>query len=298
MLMPPDRMDEEPGILARIRNGESVEHYETIRRRKDGKLLDISLTVSPIRTADGEVIGGSKVARDITRKKQAEERLPRQPETAPADHRLAARTHFLCRSQRALCLCKPHISKNGSTSSQKMSSAGPSGTSLVSARYRKLKPSIDRALAGREASFEALIPYRKGGPRYVHGTYVPDFGADGRVRGYYGLTSDFTDLKRSQELLRSSEERLALMMETFTDYAIFSTDREGRIDSWNTGAEHIFGYSRDEMIGRNADILFLPEDIAAGAPAQGNEKCAAEADVRPTNGGTSGRTGRDFLLAA
>src|SRR5207244_4491767 len=73
--MPPDRVDEEPGILERVRRGESVEHYETVRRRKDGTLLDISLTVSPIRDAKGKVIGASKVARDITEQKEAEERL-------------------------------------------------------------------------------------------------------------------------------------------------------------------------------------------------------------------------------
>ena len=134
--------------------------------------------------------------------------------------------------------------------------------------YRKLKPWIDEALAGREARFEVLVPYKKGGARYVHGVYVPDIGADGRVRGYYGLTHDMTNLKRSQDLLRSSEERLTLMMETFTDYAMMSSDRDGRIDSWNTGAEHIFGYSSDEMIGRSADILFVPEDVAAGVPAK------------------------------
>src|SRR2546423_5787542 len=58
------------------------------------------------------------------------------------------------------------------------------------------------------------------------------------------------------------------MMETFTDYAIYSTDREGRIDSWNTGAEHIFGYSRDEMLGLNAHVLYLPAEIASGVPAR------------------------------
>lgn len=132
--------------------------------------------------------------------------------------------------------------------------------------YRKLKHSIDQALAGREARFEALIPYKRGGPRYVNGVYAPDIGVDGEVRGYFGLTNDLTDLKRSQDLLRSSEERLGLLMETFTDYAIISLDRDGRVDSWNTGAEHIFGYSRDEMMGQTCDRLFTPEDREAGVP--------------------------------
>jgi PAS domain S-box-containing protein len=74
MLIPADRHDEEPVILARIRNGERVDHYETIRRRKDGSLVEISLTVSPIRGARGRIIGASKIARDITERKRAQER--------------------------------------------------------------------------------------------------------------------------------------------------------------------------------------------------------------------------------
>ena len=66
ILIPKDHLDEEPKILSRVRNGESIDHYETVRRRKDGTLFDISLTVSPIRDASGAVIGASKVARDIT----------------------------------------------------------------------------------------------------------------------------------------------------------------------------------------------------------------------------------------
>jgi PAS domain S-box-containing protein len=73
MLMPPDRVDEEPGILARIRRGERIEHYDTVRRRKDGSLIDISLSVSPIRDKDGKIIGASKIARDITDRKRAEQ---------------------------------------------------------------------------------------------------------------------------------------------------------------------------------------------------------------------------------
>ena len=71
MLMPPERYDEESGILARVRRGERIDHYETVRRRKDGTLLDISLTISPIVDQNGKVVGASKIARDITQRKQA-----------------------------------------------------------------------------------------------------------------------------------------------------------------------------------------------------------------------------------
>jgi PAS domain S-box-containing protein len=73
MLIPLDRHNEEPEILRRIRRGERIDHYETIRRRKDGSLIEISLCVSPIRSRDGKVIGASKIARDITERKRAEE---------------------------------------------------------------------------------------------------------------------------------------------------------------------------------------------------------------------------------
>jgi PAS domain S-box-containing protein len=72
ILFPPDRLDEEPQILERLRRGERVEHYETVRRRKDGQEIDISLTVSPIRDKAGKIIGASKIARDISERKRVE----------------------------------------------------------------------------------------------------------------------------------------------------------------------------------------------------------------------------------
>jgi PAS domain S-box-containing protein len=66
LLIPADRQEEEPEILSRLRRGERVEHFETKRRRKDGSLLDISLTISPVKDAHGNIIGASKIARDIT----------------------------------------------------------------------------------------------------------------------------------------------------------------------------------------------------------------------------------------
>ena len=73
ILIPPERQDEEPDILARIKQGERIEHYETIRQRKDGRLIEISLTVSPIVDGAGTIVGASKIARDITQRKRAEE---------------------------------------------------------------------------------------------------------------------------------------------------------------------------------------------------------------------------------
>src|SRR5262252_2514093 len=73
-LIPSDRHAEERTILERIGRGERIENYETVRRRKDGSLVDVSLTISPVRNAEGKIVGASKIARDITRQKRAERR--------------------------------------------------------------------------------------------------------------------------------------------------------------------------------------------------------------------------------
>src|ERR1051325_6982939 len=75
LIIPPERIEEEAEILRRVRNGERLEHYETVRVRKDGTPVEISLTVSPVRSADGTIIGASKIARDITERRRMERQL-------------------------------------------------------------------------------------------------------------------------------------------------------------------------------------------------------------------------------
>jgi len=77
-LIPKDRHSEETEIIRRIRKGESIEHYQTVRRRKDGRLIDVSLTISPIKDFRGKIAGVSKIARDITKQKKVERRLAEQ----------------------------------------------------------------------------------------------------------------------------------------------------------------------------------------------------------------------------
>lgn len=77
LIIPPDRWSEEDEVLARIRRGDRVDHFETIRRAKDGRLLNISLTVSPVKDRSGTIVGASKVARDITERVRAEKERER-----------------------------------------------------------------------------------------------------------------------------------------------------------------------------------------------------------------------------
>jgi PAS domain S-box-containing protein len=80
LIIPPERRDEERTIVEQLTRGERVDHFETVRMRKDGSLLDVSLTISPMKDASGRVVGASKLARDITERKRAEEAL-RQAQT-------------------------------------------------------------------------------------------------------------------------------------------------------------------------------------------------------------------------
>jgi PAS domain S-box-containing protein len=82
LLIPPDHIDEGPAILERLRRGERIDHYSTVRRRKDGALIDVSLSVSPIKDYSGRIIGASKIARDITAQKRSEEANARLYEAA------------------------------------------------------------------------------------------------------------------------------------------------------------------------------------------------------------------------
>ena len=77
IILPPDRLDEEKMILDRLRRGERIEHYETVRMSKTGQLIDISVTISPVRDTNGRIIGASKIARDVSARKQADLDLSR-----------------------------------------------------------------------------------------------------------------------------------------------------------------------------------------------------------------------------
>ena len=100
MLIPPDRLDEERRIIERLKRGERVDHFETIRVRKDGSHLDISLTISPVKDSNGRIIGASKIARDITERKYIEHQ--RQEFNHQLERMVAERTGELQEANRAL----------------------------------------------------------------------------------------------------------------------------------------------------------------------------------------------------
>ena len=106
---------------------------------------------------------------------------------------------------------------------------------------------------------------RKDGSRFwANDVVAPLWDAGGALLGFSKVSRDLTDRRRAQELLQDREERLALVVESAVDYAIFTLDCDGRITSWNSGAERTFGYARDEVLGQGTAIVFTPEDRAHG----------------------------------
>lgn len=108
---------------------------------------------------------------------------------------------------------------------------------------------------------------RKDGSRFWgSGIVSPLLDRSGRQRGYAKVFRDLTDQKLAQDRLRASEEHLRLFVENVVDYALVLADPEGRVSGWNTGAECIFGYRENEVLGTPFARFFVPEDIAAGEP--------------------------------
>ena len=95
IVIPQDRQDEERTILTRIRRGERIDHFETVRQRKDGSLIVVSLTISPVKNAEGKIVGASKIARDVTEQKRSQEQIATLAREAEHRARTCLRTYRL-----------------------------------------------------------------------------------------------------------------------------------------------------------------------------------------------------------
>ena len=204
ILIPPDRLDEEPGILARIRRGEPVDHFETVRRHKDGSLIDISLTVSPTRDAKGAIVGASKIARDITERKRAEQAL-RESEAKLRDYAETASDWFW---ETGPDYKFTLLTENafGSDSADRIGTACWDRALDLETEPEKWR--VVRATLDSHKPFRDFIYCTTGGngsPMYVRASGKPVFDANGEFRGYRGTGTDVTAIMRAQEALRESE---------------------------------------------------------------------------------------------
>jgi PAS domain S-box-containing protein len=126
--------------------------------------------------------------------------------------------------------------------------------------YEKLKPRIDRALAGERVSFEQFMPYLNAGPRHVRVEYVPRAGADGTVEGVYALILDVTAAKEAEAALRASEMLFRLIADS-SPALIWMSDADGKVVFANRRYEEVFGRPADDMNGDGWRQIVHPDDL-------------------------------------
>jgi PAS domain S-box-containing protein len=211
LIIPPERHPEESGILARLRRGERVDHFHTVRRRKDGSLLDVSLTISPVRDSSGRVIGASKVARDITAQKQAEQAL-RESEQRFRVITDASPVMVWMAGTDKLCYYfnKGWLDFVGRTLEQE------SGNGWAENVHPE---DFDRCLQIYVINFDARRPFEMeyrmrhhtGQYRWILDRGVPRYAPDGTFEGYVGGCLDIHDQKEAAEKVRIADDMTRLM---------------------------------------------------------------------------------------
>ena len=215
ILIPEDHEDEEPAILAQLRAGKRIEHYETTRVAKDGRLLDISLTVSPIKGPNGEIIGASKIARDITEQKQARRAL----DEASARLKLAldaarlgdwswdARTGMVTLSETAALLFG--IPPGPQMTWDQM-------TDLLHPDDREhARLAVDDALANhRDYDVEYRVERADNTEAWVSSKGRGIYADDGTTVGMLGFVQDISLRKKNEDTLRQQAEALLTLNET------------------------------------------------------------------------------------
>jgi PAS domain S-box-containing protein len=211
LIIPSDRHAEESDILARLRRGERVDHFHTLRRRKDGTLLDVSLTISPVRDSSGRVVGASKVARDITEQRRVEQTL-RESEQRFRVITDASPVMVWMSGTDKLCYYfnKGWLDFVGRTLEQE------SGNGWA----ENVHPDdIDRCLQIYVSNFDARRPFEMdyrmrhhtGEYRWILDRAVPRYAPDGTFEGYVGACLDIHDQKEAAEKVRVADETVRLM---------------------------------------------------------------------------------------
>jgi PAS domain S-box-containing protein len=195
MLIPAERYEEEPTILSRIVKGESVDHYETVRQRKDGTLIDISLTISPIRDEEGLISGASKIARDISEQKRTEKEIRFQA------HLLGAVEQAVIATDLNGKIVYWNAFAEWLYGWARAEALGANVMDLIPAPESREKAAqiVERLLQGESWSGEFLAKKRDGSVFPTQVTDSPIFGEVGDLIGIVGVSTDITERKRAEE---------------------------------------------------------------------------------------------------
>jgi PAS domain S-box-containing protein len=266
-LHPDDRRRMDDAVTSSLRSDKSELKEEFRVYRKDGDLRWLEVIANIERDGSGAATRMYGVNLDITERKAIAERIrSSEAQLRLVTDSIPALVSYIDREEKYRFINQKYSEWFGLDRDEMIGHTMEEV--LGSAAIVQLRPRIEEVLLGNTISFEAWVDYKAAGRKFVHISYVPDIHDSGEVSGFYALVTDLTAQKLSEEMLRSTEDRMRIISESFTDYAIISMDAEGRIESWNAGAENIFGFTADEIIGRSASILFTPEDAARGVPAE------------------------------
>ena len=212
MFIPPNRASEEPDILLRIGRGESVEHFETVRIRKDGKAIDVSVTISPIRDGSGAIVGASKIARDITERKWGEQDLIESLAKTVAALKELADIKFAL-DQHAI-VAETDLQGTITYVNEKFSATtGYSKAEAIGQNYRIVnsgyhpkeffRQMYETIAGGRVWRGEFRNRAKDGSIFWVDGTIVPLLDAQGKPFQYITIRTNITERKRAERALRT-----------------------------------------------------------------------------------------------
>jgi PAS domain S-box-containing protein len=211
ILIPPDRVKEETQILGRIKRREQVIHYETVRRRKDGSEIDVSQTVLPVLDKSGKVIGASKISRDITERKQAEEKLRRSEAYLAEGQRLSHTGSWAWNVQTGDLFWSQEQYRILGLHPEKVKPSYEMAFELVHPEDRPiLRRDFEKAV-NEQRDFESdyRITRPDGTIRHIHSLAHPVFNESGALIEYVGTVVDMTECKRAEEAARSAQSELA-----------------------------------------------------------------------------------------
>jgi PAS domain S-box-containing protein len=219
LIVPPERHGEEEDILARLARGERVDHFETVRKHKDGSTLDVSLTISTLHDFSGRVVGASNIARDISERKrieralrESEERFRAIVETTPECVKLVAEDGTL------LHMNPPGLQMIGADSSDEV--VGKSVYDLIAPEHRGIFQDFNaRVCRGEKASLQFDIIGLRGKRRHMESHAAPLRHPDGTVT-HLSITSDISQRKQAENALRESEQRFRALVNA-TSYVVY-----------------------------------------------------------------------------